>query len=281
MQRAKRAGSVRFAHKPRVSRARPARKKGVAMKLTKEEWKSLNDRLVMALRPLTMPVAVKLINDEKEFDQFENLQMVKNVSTGCQLIGIATHFHMTIGITPDKFMTTYCGANCGCCERDKDWHEGVLLANPPYPWQGNLEASKAHMQSYLETLPEKPYAGMVCSCLDDNNVLEPDCISVQIVASGAFYLMAGLIESEWQKVWFPFSGESQCVDTWMYTIKTGKPGLSLGCRGDRALGNLSAGDVRITLTVEDFIKAVDGVEALQKRGIDYPYFAPIMLPENV
>ena len=251
------------------------------MKLTKVEWKDLNDRLVMALRPLTMPVAIKMINDEKDFEAFDNLKMVQNASTGCQLIGISTHFHMTIGITPDKFLTTYCGANCACCERDQEWHDGVLLANPPYPWHGNLDASKAHMASYLETLPEKPYAGMVCSCLDNNEIEDPDCISVQIAASGAFYLMAGLIESDWQKIWFPFSGESQCVDTWIYTIKTGKPGLSLGCRGDRALGNLSNGDVRITLTVDDFVKAVNGVEALQKRGIDYPYFAPIMLPENV
>ncbi|WP_305114120.1 hypothetical protein, partial [uncultured Adlercreutzia sp.] len=62
---------------------------------------------------------------------------------------------------------------------------------------------------------------------------------------------------------------------------TGKPGLSLGCRGDRALGNLQSGEVRVTLTCEQFVKAIEGVENLINRGVDYPYFAPIMLPDNV
>lgn len=251
------------------------------MKFTKEQWKELNERFVYVLRPLTMPVAVKMIEDEADFKAFGDLKMVTNVSTGCQLIGISSHFHMTIGITGDKFLTTYCGANCGCCDRDQEWHDGVLLANPPYPWHGNLEASAAHMASYLDTLPEKPYAGMVCSCIDDNDIDDPDCISVQIAASGAFYLLAGLIEKDFRVLNFPFRGESQCVDTWMHTIKTGEPGLSLGCRGDRAMGNLQSGEVRITLTVEDFVKALKGAEALTARGVDYPYFAPIMLPENV
>lgn len=251
------------------------------MKLTKQEWKDLNERFVLALRPLTNPVAIKMMDAPADFDQFDNLKKAQNATTGCQLIGIAAHFHMTIGADPDKFMTTYCGANCGCCERDQEWHDGVLLANPPYPWHGNQEASRAHMAGYLDTLPEEPYAGMVCSPLDDNDILEPDCISVQIIASGAFHLLAGLIEEDYQRIDFPFRGESQCVDTWMYTIKTGKPGLSLGCRGDRAMGNLQAGEVRLTFTPEQFVKAVQGAENLINRGIDYPYFAPIMLPENV
>lgn len=251
------------------------------MKLTREEWKDLNDRFVLALRPLTNPVAIKMIDDPIEFDQFEDLKMVTNTSTGCQLIGISAHFHMTIGIGPDKFLTTYCGANCGICQRDEEWYGGVLLANPPYPWHSNTDASSAHMKSYLDTLPEHPYAGMVTSPLDDNEVLQPDCISVQIIASGAFHLLAGMIGDEFEYLTFPFRGESQCVDTWMYTIKTGKPGLSLGCRGDRAMGNLQAGEVRVTLTPEQFVKALEGVEALSARGVDYPYFAPIMLPENV
>lgn len=251
------------------------------MKLTKEEWKDLTDRMIMVLRPTTYPVAVKLIEDQAGFDEFEDLQMVKTTSTGCQLIGIASHFHMTIGMKGENFMTTYCGANCGCCERDQEWYDGVLLANPPYPWHGNREASCAHMQAMLPELPDTPYAGMVCSSLDANEIAEPDCVSVQICPSGAFYLLAGLIEKDYRMLNFPFRGESQCADTWMHTIKTGEPGLSLGCRGDGAMGNLGTGEVRVTLTVEDFVKAVGGAEALTARGIDYPYFAPIMLPENV
>lgn len=251
------------------------------MKLSKEEWAEYNKRFVYVLRPLTMPVAIKMVENVEDFDKIENIQMVKNISTGCQLIGISAHFHKTMGITGDKFLTTYCGANCGCCERDQEWHDGVLLANPPYPWHENLEASAAHMASNLEELPEKPFAGMATSCLDNNDILEPDCISVQIAASGAYHLLAGLVEKNFRVLDFKFRGESECISTWMHTIKTGEPGLALGCRGDRAMGNLQSGEVRVTFTPEEFITALEGAEALVNRGIDYPYFAPIMLPENV
>ena len=33
-------------------------------------------------------------------------------------------------------------------------------------------------------------------------------------------------------------------------MKTGKPGVSLGCRGDRATGALQFGEVRVTMTAE-------------------------------
>lgn len=39
----------------------------------------------------------------------------------------------------------------------------------------------------------------------------------------------------------------------MKTLKDGKPGLSLGCRGDRATGGLQNGDVRISMTPEDLV----------------------------
>lgn len=68
-----------------------------------------------------------------------------------------------------------------------------------------------------------------------------------------------------------FSGESNCADTWMRTMKEGKIGLSLGCRGDRATGALAYGDVRVTMTTEQLLKALDGCDTVEKNNILYPY----------
>ena len=53
--------------------------------------------------------------------------------------------------------------------------------------------------------------------------------------------------------------------------KDGKIGLSLGCRGDRATGALGYGDVRVTMTTEQLIKALDGCDTVEKNNILYPY----------
>ena len=66
----------------------------------------------------------------------------------------------------------------------------------------------------------------------------------------------------------------------MKTLKDGKPGLSLGCRGDRATGGLQNGDVRISMTPEDLVRALDGIDALADGGIDYPYYACNMLKDE-
>ena len=43
------------------------------MKRTKEEWKAINDRLLLALRPTQYPVAMKFIRTQAEFDAIPNV----------------------------------------------------------------------------------------------------------------------------------------------------------------------------------------------------------------
>ena len=52
----------------------------------------------------------------------------------------------------------------------------------------------------------------------------------------------------------------------MYTMKTGKPGVSLGCRGDRATGALQfVGEVRVTMTIDALLKSLDGMETVGRK----------------
>lgn len=250
------------------------------MKLTKEEWKALSDRYELAMRPTQHAVAMKFISTQEEFDQIDGLKYFENPGTGCKAIGMCSFFPMTVGITTEKFMTTYCAANCGCCKRDESWYAGELLSNPPFRWHHSERAAQEHMKALEKTLPEQPYIGIACSTLLCNEIEEPDVIALQLSTQAAFHLLAGLVEDDYQQINFQFSGESNCADTWMYTLKTGKPGLSLGCRGDRATGGLQFGEVRITMTAEDLVKALDGVDTLAEGGIDFPYYPCNMLKDE-
>ena len=108
-------------------------------------------------------------------------------------------------------------------------------------------------------------------CLSECGIEEADVISLQLPSQAAFHLMACYVESDYEMLNFTFRGESNCIDTWMYTRLTGKPGLSIGCRGDRATGALADGEVRVTMTTEGLLKALDSLDRVTENGILYPY----------
>ena len=241
------------------------------MKLTKEQWKQLSDRIFLTLRPTQHPVAMKFIKTPEEFDAIPDIEFCQNKASTCKLIGMAAHFQGTFGLTPDHFSGYYCAMNNGCMELTQEFLDGAILYKQPTPWHHEQADAIKHIKSNLEYIPEKPYAGIVCSTLCNCNIEEPDVICLQLPTQAAFHLLACYVETDWQKLEFPFSGESNCADTWMRTMKDGKIGLSLGCRGDRATGALGYGDVRVTMTTEQLIKALDGCDTVEKNNILYPY----------
>ena len=69
------------------------------MKLTKEEWKQLSDRIFLTLRPTQHPVAMKFIKTPEEFDEIPGIEFCQNKASTCKLIGMAAHFQGTFGVS--------------------------------------------------------------------------------------------------------------------------------------------------------------------------------------
>ena len=61
------------------------------MKLTKEQWKQLSDRIFLTLRPTQHPVAMKFIKTPEEFDAIPDIEFCQNKASTCKLIGMAAH----------------------------------------------------------------------------------------------------------------------------------------------------------------------------------------------
>lgn len=241
------------------------------MKGTKQEWKAINDRIIYNLRPTQYPVAMKFAHTQEELDAVPNVNYCQNKASVCKLISMASYFQETFGLTAEHFPGYHCAMNNGCMEINQEFLDGSILYKKPTPWHHRQEDAKKHIAENTKFLPETPYVGIVCSSLSDCDIEQPDVISLQLPTQAAFHLLAGYVESDFEKLYFPFSGESNCIDTWMYTLKSGKPGVSFGCRGDRATGALQFGEVRVTMTCEQLIKALDGVDAITENGIGYPY----------
>lgn len=250
------------------------------MKLTKEEWKSLSDRVMLTLRPSQHPVVMKYVTKQEEFDAIPNLTYCQNKASVCKLIGVAAHLHIPFALTPDHFAGDYCCTNNGCMEVKQEFLDGGGMYKGTTPWHHKQEDAIKHCASNLQYLPETPYLGVICAPFCNCDIEEADVVALQLPSQAAFHLLAGYVETDWERLELPFSGESNCADTWMRTLVEGKIGLSLGCRGDRATGGLGYGEVRVTMTTEQLLKALDGVDTLEKNLIVYPYNPTCLYPER-
>jgi uncharacterized protein (DUF169 family) len=112
----------------------------------------------------------------------------------------------------------------------------------------------------------------VTSPLASGDIADPDAIIISADPGAAFHIFAAFVEKDHQSIDFVFRGESTCADTWNRTATSGKPGVSLGCRGDRCQGGLGTSEVRFSISAEDLLKALDGVDRLKSDGIEYPYY---------
>lgn len=119
------------------------------MKLTKEQWKQLSDRIFLTLRPTQHPVAMKFIKTPEEFDAIPDIEFCQNKASTCKLIGMAAHFQGTFGLTPDHFSGYYCAMNNGCMELTQEFLDGAILYKQPTPWHHEQADAIKHIKSNL------------------------------------------------------------------------------------------------------------------------------------
>lgn len=242
------------------------------------DWQEQNKRYTALVKPQHFAVAVKFIHSKEELDAIPDVHPFTQPGYSCRVIGLASFLNYPVALTRDKQAFYYCAGANGLGEKNEDWLAGVPMASDPTRWFRTLEASKAHTDEMLKTAPDGLYA-FAAAALHLNAIKDPDVIVCQLVPAAVFMMLSGLIENNYHRIDLPFIGESSCCDTWNYTAKTGKPGVSFGCRGDKTQGLLPDIEMRLSMTPDDFEIALQGLERLRDSGINYPCCCSRVPPE--
>ncbi len=242
------------------------------------DWAAQNARYTALVKPQHFAVAVKFIHCKEELEAIPDVRPFTKPGYACRVIGLASFLNYPVALTREQQGFYYCAGANGLGEKTADWLAGVPMASDPTRWFRSLEASKAHTDEMLKTAPDGLYA-IAAAPIHLNAIPEPDAIVCQLVPAAVFMMLSGLIEKDYQCLSFPFIGESSCCDTWNYTAKTGKPGISLGCRGDKTQGLLPDTEMRLSMTPDDFEKSLQGLERLRDSGINYPCCCSKVPPE--
>lgn len=246
------------------------------MSYTKEQLQELQNQLIHYLRPTTNPVAIKYCRTEEELKSIPNVEYFQQPAAYvCNAIAIPSYFNKTVAVRGCDCEFDYCAICNGLQPRNEKWNQGGYMCEYPFKWFATQEDSLKHTEARKPYCPENIYA-IVSSTLERGDITDPDVVCISLLPGAAFFLLSGLLHRDYQKIDFSFVGESTCADTWNRTYLSGKPGLSLGCRGDRGGAALASDEVRVTLTMQDFEKAVNGVVSLYgdgfPNGINYPIY---------
>ena len=231
------------------------------------DGKKVAAQLVELLRLRATPIGIKAFKSKEEMDRIEKLRYPAGPLNICQILAQAVQNGFTIGCTIAD-IDPVSGINCGCIAGlAEPTEEFKTMKNIAGGWFATEEDVARHQADL--SAPGHLYEGLVASPLRSNRFV-PDVCLISVTPGQAFMLMSAVIRTDYAPLTFKFSGESSCAQGWAKTLRTGAPGLCTPCYAELRFANFSDGEMLVSLTPEDLVKAIGNLQALSAQGLRYP-----------
>jgi dephospho-CoA kinase len=186
-------------------------------------------------------------------------------STLCQLINLVKSFDWTVGADVDDFMSVVCPSIIG------------LTDIPDYMKDGTFRSivwtkSRADAKKYEDAIPRLPVGKYEAVALAPlvYNPFDPDIVLIYANPAQMMLLINSLQFENYEVMQFYCVGETSCSDALARCYLNRKPALSIPCYGERRYGHAQDDELVMAIPVEMMDKALNGMEALYRRGIRYP-----------
>ncbi len=229
------------------------------------DWKDICRRVTDRLGINRRPVGVKYFEDLETLEAVEKIRIPSKTYPPCVVINQAVQFGWTAACIPEHIHADYCRGIHGMFQRDERWHSGEIFMGA---WFDDTVQAKAH-HTALTCLPAK-YVGMAASPLLSGRLPDPDVCVLYMNPAQAFLLLSAWQFDRYEKLEFTFVGESTCSDSWISTMLTGKPKISLPCAADQKFAGVHEEHLLVSMKPEDLVRAVASLDKLYKNGLRYP-----------
>ncbi|MCC7271084.1 MAG: DUF169 domain-containing protein [Alphaproteobacteria bacterium] len=246
---------------PRKKNARPAP--------TAAELKDLAQRLEGLLRLRTLPIGMRLFDDEAAFAAVPGLRRPRagRRFTTCQLVTQARVAGLTIGIAHENVRPwSNCGGVIGLNAPGEDYLSGRKLAGV---WFADQENARLH-QATMPRAPAAGHVGVVASPLRAARLDPPDICLFYGTPGQTILFVNGLQHARYRRYDMSITGESACADSWGRALKTRKTSISIPCYAERRYGGVADDEMLVACPPDEFRRGVEGLEALAKVGLRYP-----------
>jgi dephospho-CoA kinase len=232
---------------------------------TARDWEKPIRRLELLLRLRSFPVAFKLFEDKQALSQIPFIRRMNRKLTLCQLINLVRNFDWTVGAELDDFMSVVCPSIIGLTDVPAYMKDGTFRS---IVWTKSRADGKK-FESGIPRIPLGKYAAVAMAPLV-YNPFDPDMVLIYANPAQMMLLINSLQFEDYEVMQFYCVGESSCSDAIARCYLQRKPALSIPCYGERRYGHAQDDELVMAIPAEMMDKALNGMEALYRRGIRYP-----------
>jgi len=234
------------------------------MKVSRD-WEKLIRRMELLLRLKSFPIAFKMLENKTDLEHIPFLRRAGHKMTLCQLITLVRNFDWTVGADLEDFLFPACPSMLGLCDVPEVNKDGTFRS---IVWVKTKKDGQKY-EAGIPRLPLNKYQAVAMAPLV-YNPFEPDIVLIYANPAQMIILINALQFEDYEVMQFFCVGESSCSDAIARCYNTGKPSLTIPCYGERRYGHAQDEDLVMGIPAGMMEKALNGLEALYRRGVRYP-----------
>ncbi len=247
-----------------------------AASFTAEEIARLVGALEKTLKLRAIPFGMKLLESVAAMESIPKIRRPKAVHTLDQIVAQASRLGWTMGVTSQDLASDQCRSVVGLGGQDEDWFSGKHMSGV---WYATLEDTGKHQRA-MNIVPKGKYNALVVAPLvkfgrvagqEGSPMDKPDVALFYATPGAMIYFINGMQWKNYKRFDWSVVGESACADSWGRALKTGEPSLSIPCFAERRYGGVQDDEMLMALPVQDIARALEGMAALSKNGLRYPF----------
>jgi len=237
------------------------------------DWTQKAEALNRLIRPLTFPIAVKLVESVDEFPEktrrpSRDMGFKTNLCVGMTM---ARKYGWTVGMTADDNACLIAAYTFGWSEPESETRKALTDFMIVMKYAANENAAKTTMEAVEQVkLSKGKYGGVIFSPLERTKI-DPDLVMIFCNPAQLMRLVHGATQETGVIVQSVFSGRGgTCSEGLLQTFKTGVPKVVLPGNGDRVWAMVQDGEMAFTIPADWLDPGIRGLEATHQTGIRYP-----------
>jgi len=237
------------------------------------DWTKKAEALNRLIRPLTFPLAVKLVKSVDEFPEktrrpSRDMGFKTNLCVGMTM---ARKYGWTVGMTTDDNACLIAAYTFGWSEPESETKKALTDFLKVMKYAANENAAKTTMEAVEQVkLNKGQNVGVIFSPLEWTKI-DPDLVMIFCNPAQVMRLVHGATQETGVSVQSMFSGRGgTCTEGVLQTFKTREPKVVLPGNGDRVWAMVQDEEIAFTIPVNWLDPVIRGLEATHQTGVRYP-----------
>jgi len=237
------------------------------------DWTQKAEALNRLIRPLTFPVAIKLVESVDQFPEktrrpLQDMGFKTNVCVGMTM---ARKYGWTVGIAADDNACPIAAYTYGWSESEPETKKALIDFMVIMKYSADENAARTSLEGAEQVkLAKGKYAGVVFSPLERTRI-EPDLVMIFCNPAQLVRLVHGATQETGVAVQSVLSGRAgSCTEGVLQTFKTGQPKVVLPGNGDRVWAMVQDEEIAFAIPANRLDSVIGGLEATHQTGVRYP-----------